>query len=751
MSGIYNHPNASGGSQSSGYSAYRYGDEPPQPIAPPHRTSSRSTAAGPASSSMLPLEGSRGPTDYLLASGALPPPRRSSRRISPNPSLPTTPGSIASNVYLEDRPPHSSEEWMERGAAVSTRRETDSDGRTFTKVMKKGVKDFEFGRTLGEGSYSTVLAATDRTTLKEYAIKVLDKRHIIKEKKVKYVNIEKDTLKRLNDHPGIVRLYYTFQDENSLYFVLDLAKYGELLTWLKKIGTFSEQCTRFYGAQILDTIDYMHSRGVLHRDLKPENVLLDADMHVKITDFGTAKILEETRRANGAHILPGNDVSEHNRSVSFVGTAEYVSPELLTAKEGGKPTDLWAFGCIIYQLLTGRPPFKGVTEWLTFEKIMKLDYTFPAGFPPLARDLVERLLVSDPAKRLSIEHVKNHEFFAGIQWGRGLWKQPAPRLKPYEPGADPIRLNGAASARAPNIMSQPSAPPRPQTSRLITDIPPPSQLDIDWSPVLTRANERILKLGNLIVTVSPQQGQGGASVKNANGSGEPSTSFPEPSRKLSRFFMHANTTKRRQRLVMVTSSARIILAASGGDEKKAKLDLSLLTAGVVWRSWRDPKGLTLWCVDTVGFQCCIFDPKLICLKKDKHIVFEQPSSPLPEPDGTAILAREWMDTFSSAREIAFAQHTISGVNSYSGDSNFDVSGASQLSSPDGVGSSGSMGLEYDGQADGVDVLNGHHHQGSRFRDGDEPRSDARELTDGKNKGRKRFSRRQSKGGLAAVF
>jgi 3-phosphoinositide dependent protein kinase-1 len=441
ISGIYNHPNVSGGSQSSSYSSYRYGDDPPQSVAPPHRTSSRSTPQHIPSPAIVNRDGSRG-GDYIMAGGALPPPRRSSRRVSPNQSaIPTPSSSIPHGVHPEDGPLHSSEDWKERGAAVGVRREVDAEGRTYTTVTRKGVLDFEFGRTLGEGSYSTVCAATDKTTLQEYAIKKLDKRHIIREKKTKYVNIEKDALRRLNDHPGIVKLYYTFQDEYSLYFVLDLAKYGELLTWLKKTGTFNEDCTKFYGAQILDTIDYMHSRGILHRDLKPENVLLDANMHVKITDFGTAKILDEPSRntSNGPDIVPE---SGRRRAASFVGTAEYVSPELLSAKEGGKPTDLWAFGCIIYQLLTGRPPFKGNTEWLTFEKIMRLDYTFPQGFPSAARDLVERLLVSDPSKRLSIDHVKNHEFFTGIQWGRTLWKQKAPRLKPYEPQAEPIRLNG---------------------------------------------------------------------------------------------------------------------------------------------------------------------------------------------------------------------------------------------------------------------------------------------------------------------
>jgi hypothetical protein len=128
-----------------------------------------------------------------------------------------------------------SEEWADRGAALLVKETTSRNGQNTTRVIKKGVKDFQFGRTLGEGSYSTVVAATDRSTLKEYAIKMLDKRHIIKEKKVKYVSIEKSALNRLGDHPGIVKLYFTFQDETTLYFALDLAVNGELLGFIKKV------------------------------------------------------------------------------------------------------------------------------------------------------------------------------------------------------------------------------------------------------------------------------------------------------------------------------------------------------------------------------------------------------------------------------------------------------------------------------------------------------------------------------------
>lgn len=500
---------------------------------------------------------------------------------------------------LENGPPMSSEEWQERGAAVGVRQEVDANGRVVSRYIKKGVRDFSFGHTLGEGSYSTVVLATDRQTLNEYAIKILDKRHIIKEKKVKYVNIEKDTLNRLTDHPGVVRLYYTFQDERSLYFVLDYCKGGELLGVLKRMTTFDEECTRFYGAQILDTIDYMHKRGVIHRDLKPENILLDSQMHTKITDFGTAKILKTPTKkpeegSNDMPPLDSTEIPEEERASSFVGTAEYVSPELLTDKNACKASDLWAFGCIIFQLLAGRPPFKAANEYLTFQKIVALEYEFPTGFPPVARDLVERLLVLDPTRRLPIEHIKNHEFFDGITWGRGLWKQKAPRLKSYvPPPREPIKLNGTSDGDSfpPNISTTPSTAASVSSRaypRVITELPPPSQLDIEWSPVLTKNNERILKLGNLVVLSSPAT----HSPTSRNGNDN------ETAKKFSRFF-GGSTTKKRQRLVMVTSAARIILAAAGGEEKKAKLEINLLAPGTQYRSSTDSKGSSSWVVDTV--------------------------------------------------------------------------------------------------------------------------------------------------------
>ncbi|KAK4455452.1 Serine/threonine-protein kinase ksg1 [Podospora aff. communis PSN243] len=639
------------------------------------------------------------------------PPRRSSKGMGVGyasiPGVPQAPN----GSYGPDVPPlASSEDWKDRGAAVSLRKEVDAEGRTVIKSVKKGVRDFSFGRILGEGSYSTVYLATDRQTLREYAVKVLEKKHIIKEKKIKYVNIEKNTLNRLTEHPGIVRLYYTFQDETSLYYVLDLCNGGELLGVLKKTGTFDVECTRFYGAQILDAMEYMHSRGVIHRDLKPENVLLDDQMHVKITDFGTAKLLPDPRdpRPQAAD-MGQNGGQDEKRAASFVGTAEYVSPELLTDKTAGKPSDLWAFGCIIYQLLVGRPPFKAGTEYLTFQKIVNLEYEFPPGFPPAARDLVERCLVLDPSRRLTVEHIKNHEFFDGQMFGKELWRTKAPRLRPYVPPAQEpqiIQLNGGMGSSSPRPIStvrqsQGQANGAARPARIITELPPPTQLDIEWSPVLTRNNERILKLGDLMVISSPIP-------HSPHGKGE-----GDGHKKLSRFF-GGSTTKKRQRLVMITSSGRIVLAPAGGEEKRAKQEISLLAADCTWRTQIDAKGQTVWCVDTGGI----------------HYTFEEPKT--AQNEGSKFSVDDWIESLERAKDLAISQNI---VGSYNSDNGFgDMS--SSMSSP-----SSTMGGR------------------SQFPEGFSisDRSGRNQLTKSQasleetNVKRNRFSKRQSKNGLGAAF
>lgn len=276
--------------------------------------------------------------------------------------------------------------------------------------------------TLGEGSYSTVMRARYTRTGQEYAIKIISKSHLIRKDKMAVAMAEKNVLVKLGTgHPGIIHLHWTFQDEWSLFFVLDLAINGEMQARISRMGSLSLACARHYAAQIMDALDYMHSKDVIHRDLKPENLLLDSDFRIKITDFGTGKLLE-----------PGQE-----RANSWVGTAQYIAPELLERSETSRSSDLWSLGCIVYQMITGRFAFHGLSEYLTWQKIKALDYTFPEGFDGDARDFVQRLLILDPSQRLgagaegspiSRAALRAHPFLSSVKW-ETLWTDPVPPLE----------------------------------------------------------------------------------------------------------------------------------------------------------------------------------------------------------------------------------------------------------------------------------------------------------------------------------
>lgn len=330
------------------------------------------------------------------------------------------------------------EEWADRGAAKIIKEVADPTTGELTKqVVKMGIKDFKFGEQLGDGSYSSVVLATARDSGKKYAVKVLSKEYLIRQKKVKYVTVEKLALQKLNGTKGIIRLFFTFQDEASLYFLLEYAPHGDFLALIKKYGSLNEQCARYYASQIIDAVDSLHTIGIIHRDIKPENILLDKDMKVKLTDFGTAKILPE-EPSNDADGKPCFDLNA--RSKSFVGTAEYVSPELLNDSYTDSRCDIWAFGCILFQMVAGKPPFKASNEYLTFQKVMKIQYAFTAGFPQIIKDLVKKLLVKEPNDRLTIEQIKAHIFFQTVNFDDGsVWDDDPPEIQPYKISAEALR------------------------------------------------------------------------------------------------------------------------------------------------------------------------------------------------------------------------------------------------------------------------------------------------------------------------
>ncbi|KAF9485055.1 AGC/PDK1 protein kinase [Pholiota conissans] len=308
------------------------------------------------------------------------------------------------------------------------------------------LDDFELGEEVAWGSLATIIDAVYKKNNKHYALKVLNKVELLKKKGVRSATVEKDALialgTRKERHPGIVRLHHSFTDSNHIYFALDLATNGDLKALVQKLGSISINCSRYYTAQLVDAVIYLHNCGIVHRDIKPENILLNSEMRIMLADFGCAYI--------------GSDM-ETPRTNTFVGTAAYISPELL-ARSKVNPTspDLWAIGCTIYFFLFGTSPFMAATDYLTMKRVKNLDYTIPPECDKDVTDLIQQLLVLDPMDRLGVppksspDALKQHPFFVGhdkkdfpedspelsswaiIDWKR-LWTTPAPPIEvgPY--------------------------------------------------------------------------------------------------------------------------------------------------------------------------------------------------------------------------------------------------------------------------------------------------------------------------------
>jgi 3-phosphoinositide dependent protein kinase-1 len=292
-------------------------------------------------------------------------------------------------------------------------------------VCQKRLNDFNVGEVLGQGAFGQVQKVIDKEDGKQYAMKVLSKSHIMREKKMPYVRVERDVMSKCR-HPNIIRLILTFQDTENLYYVTELAPHGDLQKVLNDRKTLNIETARVAVGQTLLAVAHMHQKRVLHRDLKPENLLLGTKWNVKVTGFGTAKIVDDS-------------VPFGLQRGSFVGSADYVSPEVLGDAPVGPSADLWAVGCILFAFLVGTGPFRGETQFETFHKIQGLEYTFPPGMSADAQDLIRRLLRLDPAERLGhgeyareYASIKEHPFFAGIDWG-ALPEREVPTLsKPVE-------------------------------------------------------------------------------------------------------------------------------------------------------------------------------------------------------------------------------------------------------------------------------------------------------------------------------
>jgi len=268
-------------------------------------------------------------------------------------------------------------------------------------------EDFTMLRVIGKGSFAKVILVRKKDTDQLYAMKVLSKPAVVKRKQVEHTRTERRVLEvvgHLHNHPYISEMHFAFQTDSKLYLVLHYCAGGELFHHLQRMKRIPERWARLYAAELVLALSHLHSHGVAYRDLKPENVLLDEDGHVKICDFGLSK----------------DNVSEPTAGASSLcGTPEYLAPEVLDRRGHGTCVDWWGLGMVLYELLTGLPPWYTTDRKKLFARIRTAPLKFPSfaanNMSPEARGFITQLLNRDPLARLggdgNVQAIKKHPFF----------------------------------------------------------------------------------------------------------------------------------------------------------------------------------------------------------------------------------------------------------------------------------------------------------------------------------------------------
>ncbi|KAL6181537.1 hypothetical protein ACLB2K_048192 [Fragaria x ananassa] len=296
-------------------------------------------------------------------------------------------------------------------------------------VRKFGPSDFEILRVVGRGAFGKVFQVRKKRCDGEedgdglYAMKVMRKETVIKKNHVDYMKAERDILTKVV-HPFIVQLRYSFQSKSKLYLIMDFMNGGHLFYHLYRQRIFSEDQARFYTAEIVSAVSHLHKCGIVHRDLKPENVLMDADGHVMLTDFGLAKEIDEDSRSN-----------------SMCGTTEYMAPEILLSKGHNKDADWWSIGILLYEMLSGQPPFTHANRKKLQERIIKEKIKLPPYLTTDAHSLLKGLLQKEPSQRLGSgpsggDDIKRHKWFKTINWKKLEARELLPKFKPDVTGKD---------------------------------------------------------------------------------------------------------------------------------------------------------------------------------------------------------------------------------------------------------------------------------------------------------------------------
>ncbi|KAJ9564654.1 hypothetical protein OSB04_000620 [Centaurea solstitialis] len=312
-----------------------------------------------------------------------------------------------------------------------------------------GLDHFKPIRPLGSGDTGSVHLVELKGTGELFAMKAMDKAVMLNRNKVHRACIEREIIALL-DHPFLPTLYTSFQTPTHVCLITDFCPGGELFALLDKqpLKLFREESARFYAAEVVIGLEYLHCLGIIYRDLKPENILLQIDGHVVLSDFDLSfrtsckpqviKHPQPKRRRSRSQPPPTFVAEPSTQSNSFVGTEEYIAPEIITGAGHSSAIDWWAVGILLYEMLYGRTPFRGKNRQKTFANVLHKDLTFPSSIPVslAARQLIHALLNRDPASRLGSaggsNAIKEHAFFRGINWPLIRCMSPPPLDSPLE-------------------------------------------------------------------------------------------------------------------------------------------------------------------------------------------------------------------------------------------------------------------------------------------------------------------------------
>jgi serine/threonine kinase 38 len=315
----------------------------------------------------------------------------------------------------------------------------------YFREMRKQVtiSDFDRIRIIGKGAFGIVWLCRQRDTGGIFAMKQMNKNEMVCKNQIHHVRAEKDALSKAKG--WVSGLHHTFQDDRYLYMVMDYLPGGDLMTHLIRKDTFSEDEARFYVAELVEAVDYIHTElHYIHRDLKPDNIVLDSEGHIHLLDFGlckhtpsTAKEADSAVPSEGAPRAgePKHPSRAHLQSV--VGTPDYRGPEVYGQEPYGKECDWWSVGCILFEMLCGGPPFSDDDHdaRVTEARVQRWweHYRIPDDVvvSPDAEDLL-RKLICDPKDRLGADQIRVHPFFQGIDFAK--LRQMTPPIRPVVTG-----------------------------------------------------------------------------------------------------------------------------------------------------------------------------------------------------------------------------------------------------------------------------------------------------------------------------